>query len=188
MATTQRLLTADELLALPNDGQHHELVRGELRTMPPGSTEHALIAGRIIRSWSVLLNENDIGEIFPASGGFILQRDPDTVREPDAAFISRERFDAVGSTAKYWLGAPDLVVEVISPNDVYGEVDAKVAEWLAAGARMVIVVNPRWHTAMVHRPGLPVRILTIDDALDGEDVLPGWRLPLGAQFSPRPAR
>jgi Uma2 family endonuclease len=188
MATTPRLLTADDLFCLPDDGQHHELVRGELRTMSPAGSEHSRIASRIAGSWHIYLADNDLGEVFGADCGFVLSNDPDTVREPDAAFVSRERFDAVGPTDKYWPGAPDLVVEVISPNDSYGDVDAKVAEWLAAGTRLVIVVNPRWYTALLHGPGMAVRALTIEDTLDGGDVLPGWRLPMTRLFSPRTPR
>src|SRR4051812_39978984 len=188
MATTPRLLTADELLRLPDDGMHHEVVRGELRTMSPAGDEHSRIAARFVGYWHIHLADNNLGEVYGADVGFLLARDPDTVRSPDAAFISRKRFDAIGPTEKYRPSAPDLVVEVISPNDIYGVVDAKVTEWLEAGARMVIVVNPRWHTATVHRPNMPVRVLTIEDTLDGEDVLPGWRLPLSKLFTPGPKR
>jgi Uma2 family endonuclease len=78
----------------------------------------------------------------------------------------------------YFAGAPDLAVEVISPNDLYTEVDEKVAEWLEHGCQMVLVVNPRRRTVAVHRSGQMGRILGEDDTLDGEDVVPGWTMPV----------
>ena len=109
--------------------------------------------------------------------GFLLTINPDTVRAADVAFVRRERLEGVGRVRGYWDGAPDLAVEVISPNDLYTEVDEKVAEWLEYGTRLVFVVNPRRRTVAVHRPGQPVRILSENDLLDGEDVVPGWTLP-----------
>jgi Uma2 family endonuclease len=82
----------------------------------------------------------------------------------------------------YFRGAPDLAVEVMSPNDLYTEVDEKVGEWLEHGTRMVFVVNPRRRTVAVHRPGQPLRVLTVEDTLDGEDVVPGWTFPVSAIF------
>jgi len=104
------------------------------------------------------------------------------VRAPDVAFVRRERVLAAGRVDAFWRGAPDLAVEVISPNDLYTEVEDKVAEWLEHGARMVVVVNPRRRTVAVHRPNRPLRVLAIDDTLDGEDVVPGWSLPLRTLF------
>jgi Uma2 family endonuclease len=99
------------------------------------------------------------------------------------AFVTRERVEAAGRVTGYWQGAPDLVVEVISPNDLYTEVDEKIAEWLEHGVRLLFVVNPRRRTVAVHQPGQPVRVLTGDDVLDGADVVPGWTLPLRELFS-----
>jgi Uma2 family endonuclease len=82
----------------------------------------------------------------------------------------------------YRVGAPDLVVEVISPHDLYTEVEEKVAEWLSHDARMVVVINPRRRTVAVYRAPTVVRILTEADTLDGEDVVPGWRMPVAAMF------
>jgi Uma2 family endonuclease len=74
-------------------------------------------------------------------------------------------------------------VEVISPHDRYSEVDEKVATWLAHGTRIVLVVNPRWRTVLVHRLDQPPRLLTEEDTVDGEDVVPGWRLSVRDIFS-----
>jgi Uma2 family endonuclease len=98
------------------------------------------------------------------------------------AFVRRDRLPSGEAARRYFQGAPDLAVEVISPNDLYTEVDEKVGEWLAHGTRLVFVVNPRRQTVAVHRPGQPVRVLGIDDTLDGEDVVPGWTFPIRALF------
>ena len=183
MATSQRLLTAEELLCLPDDGQRHELVAGELTTMPPSGAEHGRIAVRIVSPLHQYVTAHRLGEVFGAETGFLLTTDPDTVRAPDAAFVSRDRLEAMGDVTGYWPGAPDLAVQVISPNDLYTEVDEKVATWLAHGARMVLVLNPRRRTVAVHRPGTDVRHLTVDDVLDGEDVVPGWTVPVRELFA-----
>jgi len=114
--------------------------------------------------------------------GCKLEADPDTVRAPDVAFIRQERL-AGPPQPRYWSGAPDLVVKVVSPNDRYSEVDDKVATWLAHGTSMVLVVNPRWRTVLVHQPGQPPRLLTEADVLDGQDVVPDWQLPVREIFS-----
>ncbi|HLF96615.1 MAG TPA: Uma2 family endonuclease, partial [Methylococcaceae bacterium] len=116
--------------------------------------------------------------VFAAETGFILARDPDTVRAPDVAFIRQDRLEQTGIPTGYWPGAPDLAVEVISPSDTYTEVEDKVCDWLEAGTRLVIVVNPRKQAVTVYRSAKQVRLLTGDEVLDGADVIPGWALPV----------
>ncbi|MDW8214072.1 MAG: Uma2 family endonuclease, partial [Roseiflexaceae bacterium] len=106
---------------------------------------------------------------------------PDTVRAADVAFIRRERTLNAQDVTGYWPGAPDLVVEVVSPHDLYADVDEKVTDWLDAGARMVVVVNPRKRTVTVYQASA-YAILHEDDVLDGGEVVPGWRLPVAAIF------
>lgn len=176
--TPVRLMTADELLAMPDDGMRHELVRGELVAIAPAGAGHGDIAGRIAGYLGPFIRDRKLGRMYIADTGFVLSEHPDTVRAPDIAFV---RADRVVRNAKYVPGAPDLAVEVISPNDTYSDVDAKVNEYIAAGALMVIVINPRNQTATVTTPK-GVKRLTIDDTLDGGDVLPGWTLPMRELF------
>jgi Uma2 family endonuclease len=176
-------MTADELWRLPDDGQRHELVAGELRTIAPSSGKHGWVGSNVSAPLAQYVRAHKLGLVFQAETGFLLAREPDTVRAPDVAFVRRERALAVGDREGYWPGAPDLAVEVVSPHDRYTEVDDKVAEWLAHGALMVLVVNPRRHTVAVHRPGQAVRVLTESDVLDGEDVVPGWTLPVRDVFA-----
>ncbi len=182
MAVEPKLMTADELLRLPDDGKRHELVQGDLRTMAPGGTEHGSIASTFHISLGPHVRQHNLGRTYIADTGYRLTTDPDTVRAPDVAFVRRERVEATGRLRGYWPGAPDLVVEVISPNDLYTEVVEKVAEYIEHGARLVFVVNPRRRTVAEHRPGEPVRELTVEDTLDGHDVVPGWSLAVRDLF------
>lgn len=183
MATTNKPMTADELLCLPDDGMRHELIAGELRTMAPSGGQHGRVAIRLSTPLAQYVDAQNLGVVFGAETGFRLAEQPDTVRAPDVAFVRRERVEAVGDPVGYWPGAPDLAAEIISPNDLYTEVDEKVAVWLEYGTSIVLAVNPRRHTVAVHRPGGQVRLLTEDDELDGEDVVPGWKLPVRALFA-----
>ena len=181
MTTATRLMTAEELLAMPDDGYRYELVKGELRKMAPPGLYHGVNGSRIVETLLPHVRRNGLGEVPLPSPGFILSRDPDHVREPDVCFIRQERIDAVGYTRRYFPEAPDMVVEVISPNDRYADVDEKVADWLGAGVRMVIVVNERNRTVQVHTADGVVE-LTEADTLDGGDVVPGWSMPVAGIF------
>lgn len=183
MATDLRTMTADELLAMPNDGIRRELVAGELREMTPAGWQHGRIAGTIASELGPYVRKHGLGAMATAEASFRLSADPDTVRVPDVSFVRRERLDAVGDTAGYWPGAPDLAVEVISPNDRYSEVKAKVREYLAAGTRMVVVVDPDDRTVTVHRPGSDPVELDETGVIDGGDVVPGWTLPVRDIFA-----
>ena len=110
---------------------------------------------------------------------------PTTVRAPDLAFVRRERDEAAGYVPGYFPGPPDLAVEVISPppHDRYTEVEEKVADWLAAGVQLVILVNPRNRSVTLRAPGQPPVILTDQDILDGGGVIPGWQMPVRDIFS-----
>ena len=174
--------TAEELLRMPDDGLRRELVGGELRTMTPAGHPHGRVAMRVGWLLTQHVEENNLGAVYAAETGFVLSRDPDTVRAPDVAFVRRERVEKVGEAGGYWPGAPDLAVEVVSPGDYYTEVEGKVADWLRAGARMVVVVDPSNRVVRVHRG--PTDVATLDEGgeIAGGDVVPGWRLPVRDLF------
>ncbi len=182
MTTQVQLITADELLRHPGDGYRYELVKGELKKMAPAGNEHGNLAMEFAAELRNFVRANSLGKVYAAETGFKLTANPDTVRAPDAAFVSQKRLGEVGPVQGYWPGAPDLVAEVISPNDLYTEVSAKVAEWLRAGSKMVIVVNPRSQQVLVHAPDADVKVLGVDDTLSGGEVVPGWQLPLKELF------
>ena len=180
--TERRLMTAEELFNMPDDGYRYELVRGELRKMAPAGSEHGDVAADIHGNLYTHVKANRLGRTRIAEAGFILERDPDHVRVPDVSFLRRERFEAIGRTTRYWPEAPDLAIEVISPNDRYTEVNEKVADYLAAGTRMVVVANPRNRTVNVHTLDNTIT-LKMGDTLDGGDVVPGWQMPLSEIFA-----
>ncbi|MXY47014.1 MAG: Uma2 family endonuclease [Chloroflexi bacterium] len=182
MATTARLMTAEELLDMPDDGNIYELVRGELVKLMGTGLEHAYIADNCYGSIRDYVIGANLGRVFSSQLGFKLASDPDTVRIPDLAFIRRGRLDTVGVIRGYFPGAPDLAIEVISPSNSYSEVAEKVFDYLEAGTLMVIVLEPRTRTVSVHRSPTNVVALTEADTLDGGDVVPGWRMAVAEIF------
>ena len=174
--------TAEDLFAMPDNGLRRELVAGELREMAPAGDYHGRVTMQFSGPLSVFVDEHDLGAVYAAETGFLLAENPDTVRGPDVAFVTRERVAARGKMRGYFPGAPDLVVEVVSPGDAYGEVEAKVEEWLSAGSRMVVVANPRNETLKVHRSLTAVTRLTVSDTFDGADVVPGFRIAVRRIF------
>ena len=121
MTVEQKPVTAEELLRTPDDGLRRELVRGEVRTMAPAGSAHGKIAMSVGTLLGQHVRQQDLGAVFAAETGFKTANDPDTVRAPDAAFVSKERIEAVGEVEGYWPGAPDLAVEVVAPNDRFSE-------------------------------------------------------------------
>ena len=182
MAITPKLMTWQELAQLPDDGMRYELVRGVLLTMAPPFDDHGRLADRIGRSLERYVDDHRLGEVRRSEVGFLLTTSPDTVRAPDVAFVSNQLRESRGRFRGYFPGSPDLVVEVVSANDRYGDVDKKVREWLEHGAKLVFVVNPRRRSVGVHQPGQPIRVLGIDDTLSGEDVVPGWSMAVRDLF------
>ncbi len=174
-ATTATLVTADQLLRMPDDGCRCELVGGELRKMPPASWDHGEIGGQLQSLLARHNLEHRLGKLYLAETGFRFARDPDTVRAPDIAFIRKDHVPREKPKEAYWPGAPDLVVEVVSPGDTVSDVDEKVQEWLDAGAMMVWVVKPRSRSVIVYRSATDVKVLTEKDELSGEDVFVGFR-------------
>lgn len=179
--TVERLRTADELLQVPRGTHRYELVRGELRQSMPAGHEHGRLAMRVALSLATYVEASALGEVYAAETGFRLA--DDHVRAPDVAFVRRERVAEASATPDYWPGAPDLAVEVLSPRDRYTDVEEKIADWLEAGTRMVVVVNPDRRSLTVIRSATDMRLLGEAGTLDGDDVVPGWQLPVAAIFA-----
>ncbi len=151
--------------------------------MTPAGWKHGAIAGRLHIWLGSHVERNDLGLVLAAETGFSLSRDPDTVRAPDIAFLSKGRAQSLPSNEIYWPGGPDLAVEVVSPNDRSGEIDEKVRAWLDSGASMVWVVNPAWQTVTVYRSATQITTLTENDDLSGEDVIEGFACRVGDIFA-----
>jgi Uma2 family endonuclease len=164
-------MTADELLRLPEKECRYELVRGELRARPFSGMRRSLIATKIVGS---LAEYAERGQLLAAPCGFWIERDPDTVRITDLAFIRRER---VVSTDHFFPGPPDVAFEVRDWGNT--AVEKKAAVWLQAGTEAIVIVDAETQTASVVRLG-GTEILT--DAIAVDDIVPGWRMPLAELF------
>lgn len=183
MAIEKKLFTAEELLRLPRGrGARHELIRGELKPMAPSGEEHGIVAMEVATLVSNHVRAHNLGYVLAAETGFFIAHNPDTVRAPEMAFISEHRFPNTGPSTKYSEIAPDLLAEVVSPSDNAGEILEKVLEWLAFGMRLVWVVYPRTRTVTVYRSLKDPRVLTSDDELSGEEVLPGFSCKVADLF------
>lgn len=180
MATTHpdRLLTAEELFELPDDGNLYELVEGRLVRVPPEFFSSSVIAATLARIIGTFVHLHRLGICGGEAGGVKTRSGPDTVRAPDFTFIGTERLPSGGLPARWYPTTADLVVEVLSPTDRFVNVLRKVQEYLAMGARLVWVINPSERSAVVFCASAAPQILSDDAALDGEDVLPGFTLPL----------
>lgn len=184
MSTTlTRPVTADELLAMPDDGYCYELVKGELIRMAPAGFQHGNVAIRIGALLHDYVVRNKLGQTCGAETGFILRQNPDTVRAPDAAFVSQDRLDKAGIPVGFWIGPPDLAVEVVSPGDSAKEVKEKALEWLEAATQLVWIVNPKLRTVTVYRSLIDIVTLTEKDTLDGGEVVPGFEIKVADIFA-----
>lgn len=183
MTTPKTLLTIDDLMKLPDDGNRYELHDGELVTMPPNGFEHTEIVIELGTEIKLYLRSNPIGRVGGSDPGIILRRNPNHVLAPDLCFFSRERLPAGVRVPSCTDLIPDLVVEVVSPNDSAQEVQQKVAEWLAAGVRLVWVLYPNQRTIYAYRSVTDVRVYAAADTLDGGDVLPGFACSVAGLFA-----
>jgi Uma2 family endonuclease len=173
-----KLMTAEELMELPDDGNRYELICGELVQLPMSSMESSSIAAVIIGELIAFVRPQRLGLVMATDGAYILGRDPDTTRVPDASFIRADRVPPPAERRRFANLAPDLAVEVISPSDRASEVTTKVLTYLEKGVRLVWVVDPPTRTVTIYAPDGNARVLHDTDTLDGGDVLPGFSLPV----------
>jgi Uma2 family endonuclease len=173
-----RLVTADELLEMPEG--FRELIRGEVVELGASGFDHSGIGFEVGRCLGNHARAHDLGRVVGADCGFILERNPDTVRAPDVGFIRKER---AFPTSKFFPFAPDLAVEVVSPSDRYTKVMEKVRCWLDHGTEEVWVIDIRRRTATIHRRDGVVIEIKADGVIEGGELLPGFRLPLRELFA-----
>ncbi|MEO0529322.1 MAG: Uma2 family endonuclease [Planctomycetota bacterium] len=176
-----KLVTAEELLR-DYAGRRCELIRGTVRLMSPTGFEFGSTADEVAYQLNQVVRPGKLGRVVIAEAGFLIARDPDTVRAPDVAYVSASRLKAAGDQKKYFPTAPDLAVEVVSPNDAASEVHEKAREWIEAGCRAVWLVWPDDRSVTVYRSLDSVKILTDDALLDGVDVVPGFSCPVSQFF------
>ncbi|MEL7498336.1 MAG: Uma2 family endonuclease [Planctomycetota bacterium] len=174
--------SAKQLFALPNDGNRYELVKGDVVMMSPAGSEHGWIAGRIFVRLATHVEKHDLGRAYAAETGFKIATSPDTVRAPDACFVSHERLNTVEETRSYLPLSPDLVIEVVSPNDNSSEVEAKVEEWLDAGSSIVLVADPKNETLRVYRNKVQIVVLRRGEEFCSGDICGTWRISVNEIF------
>lgn len=181
-AHSPRPLTVEDLPWLEPEEGRSELVAGTLVREPPPGEGHGGMAVDVVALLDPFVREHGLGRVFVETG-YVLASDPDTVRGPDVSFVSARRLATGARRGPYLVGAPDLAVEVVSTGDSRRKVTDKAAEYLAAGARAVWVVEPRRRTVTVHRPGHRPTTLDRDETLDGDPYLPGLRLQVADLFA-----
>jgi Uma2 family endonuclease len=173
--------SAEDLLALGSDARF-ELIEGELREMSPSAFDSSEIGAHILVALHAFVYGQGLGRLSTENGGYILSRDPDTVVAPDIGFVRRDAAREGIPPEQFAQVAPDLAVEVMSPTDRFVALERKAHRYLAAGTRLVWIVNPRMRTIVAYAPSQPAREYSIGDELDGGDVLPGFRLLLADVF------
>ena len=187
---TPRLMTAEELLALPEDGTERELIRGVVIATPAEDAmtirnkRHGFSEGMIayfLNAWR-LANPQAAGIVVTGETGFRLRRDPDTVVGVDVAYVSRELMGTPADETNLFEGPPILAVEVLSPSDKKGKVDDKISEYLSAGVSIVWIVDPRFRTVTIYRPDAVPVMVGSDGHLTAEPHLPGLRIPVTEIF------
>lgn len=181
--TSTALMTAEELMQLPHDDLRHELINGELITMPLPKLPHGRIATRLgFQIMRFVLENDDLGEVYIGDVGFQLTWNPDTVLSPDISFISKERQEQAGDAEGYGQGPPDLAVEVYSPGYRPGEISKRISRWFSVGTKQVWVVALKQSTVAVYRSESDVETFSGSDYLEAQDLLPGFRISLERIF------
>lgn len=178
----ERLLSADEFMALPLNLKLYELVRGRLVKVPVTGYEHGEIETNIIRLLDRHIRPRGLGQVTPGDVMFRLECNPDTLRQPDVAFVRTDRLPPREQRRSYSPVVPDLAVEIRSPSNTVRELAEKVADYLRAGVRLVWVVDLETQTVTVHTPGTVPLTLSVGEEITGAAVLPEFRCPVAAFF------
>jgi len=182
VTTTAPNTSAEELAAIPDDGYRYEVHRGVLVRMNPTGFKHLRVSGAFIYRMSEFVVSRGLG-VVGGEAGFILARDPNIIYAPDAIFVRADRLPPDEEQVGFLELAPDLVVEVVSPSDSASDVHDKVLVYLEAGVRLVWVAAFRRRSVTVYAPDRTARVLVEGDALDGGDVLPGFRVAVADLFA-----
>lgn len=175
------LMTAQELERFDLPGKSTELVRGRLIVREPPGTYHGIVAANLLLILGQHVRANALGVVCSQDTGFKIGSSPDTVRAADVAFVAKSRQHLIPRRG-YAALAPDLVAEIVSPDDRAGEVLNKVGDWLDAGVRLVWVIDPIRRDARAYYPDGALSTVAADGQLTGGDVLPGFSCPLAACF------
>lgn len=174
-----RLITGDELALLP-DHALTELIDGRIVRMSPAGPEHGRVESNIAGELRAVVRSQKLGHVMTGEVGVFTRRNPDNVRGADVAFISHERYRSRTRGRAFLDVAPELVVEVRSPDD--GDLADKAVEYLAAGVTLVLVADPDDRTITAFRRGTTPRQYGMGESVDCSGAIPGFVLPVAAAF------
>lgn len=180
--TEAKLLTADDLLKLHDDGVRGELIRGVFCKNVSAGVDHGKYVINLAVALGGFIKSRRLGSLMGSDSGVMLENDPDTIREPDLAFISSKRLPLGSSVPGYSEVVPDLVVEIASPSDSRRAVNDKARMWQSHGVRLVWAAYPDTRSVDVHSEDGSIITLTENDTLDGRNVLPGFTCPVSDIF------
>jgi Uma2 family endonuclease len=178
----KKVWTDAAFMALPDDGHHYEIVNGELINMGNSGAKHGYIAIILSSALFTVVMTQKLGALFDSSTAFKMKNG--NKRSPYISFFAKERLQKLEDLPMGFLdGAPDLAIEILSPSNTIEEIDDKLVEYFENGSRLVWVISPNQHYVLVYRSAQePDRLLKSVDSLDGEDVIPGFTLPVADLF------
>jgi Uma2 family endonuclease len=182
LKANKKVWTDEEFMALSKDGHRYEIVNGELIDMGNSGALHGNLAIILSSALFAIVNAQKLGALFDSSTAFKMKSG--NKRSPDIAFFAKERLQGMTQLPTGFLeGAPDLAVEILSPGNTVEEIEAKITEYFDNGACLIWVISPTQHYVMVYRCAQePDRLLKSVDSLDGEEVIPGFTLPVADLF------
>ncbi|HXH13389.1 MAG TPA: Uma2 family endonuclease [Alphaproteobacteria bacterium] len=183
MATTEKLLTAEEFEALPDDGKRYELIDGELREMAPLTMWHGEVEANLATLLGRHVCAHGLGRVSCGAVLFIVRRNPDRVRAADIAFIRQERVPPLEARQHIMEVIPDLVVEILSKSETIKEVNDRIDDWLGAGVQMLWIVDPFRRTVTIFRPEHDPTLVGEHGILEGDPVISGFRCPVAELFA-----
>jgi Uma2 family endonuclease len=183
MATTEKLLSAEEFEALPDDGKRYELIDGELREMAPTVYWHGEVEINLGTLLNVHVRAHGLGRVSCGEILCIVRRNPDRVRAADIAFVRQERVPPLEARQHIMEVIPDLVVEILSKHDTVEEISGKIDDWIGAGVQMLWIVDPFRRTVTIYQPGHDPSLLGEHGSLEGDPIIPGFRCPVAEIFA-----
>jgi Uma2 family endonuclease len=183
MATTEKLLTAEEFELLPDDGKRCELIDGELREMAPTVNWHGEVESNLVIRLGGHVQAHGLGRVSCGEVLYIVQRNPDRVRAADIAFLRQDRVPSLEARQHIMEVIPDLVVEILSKSDTIEEISDKIDDWLHAGVQRLWVADPFRRTVTIYQPGRDPSLLGEHGTLEGDPVVPGFRCPVAEIFA-----
>ncbi|NJR58656.1 MAG: Uma2 family endonuclease [Cyanobacteria bacterium CRU_2_1] len=182
IAADKKIWTDEAFMALPKDGGPYELIDGEVITISNSGMEHGNIATTLSFYLNSQIIPNKLGVLCDSSTAFSLKSG--NKRSPDISFIAKDRLKGLKRLPKgYFQGAPDLAVEIISPSNTFESIHTKLVEYFANDCRLAWVVNPDEQWVMVYRQPQPDRLVKAAETLEGEEIIPGFTLPLAELFA-----